>query len=258
MNYKAVVTDLDGTAVDSPRLQVVSDRLRAATEMLESKGIRVCGASGRAELYATSVLESMALRSPVILSGGTRIIDPLSRQELWRCGLSSDQVRTIVAAVRDLPVGMVWNDYKLEDYMSGGWSIKDFDAYDSSYLLELCFVTDAQAAQVVDRLGGVEGLAVVVMVSQRAGLKDIHITNAVATKEHAIYELERIIGVAKEDMIGVGDGHNDLPIFKAVGHKVAMGNAVPELKAEADEVIGSISEDGLAIYFEQLAKETQA
>jgi|GEM_PF-5597886 len=47
-------------------------------------------------------------------------------------------------------------------------------------------------------------------------------------------------------VIGIGDGENDIGLFEAVGLKLAMGNAVPELKAIADEVIPSLDENGVA------------
>lgn len=65
-------------------------------------------------------------------------------------------------------------------------------------------------------------------------------------------ELLRLLGVRKEDTIAIGDGHNDIHLFEAVGHRVAMGNAIPELKAVSDQVIGSITHNGLATYLNSL------
>jgi len=47
-------------------------------------------------------------------------------------------------------------------------------------------------------------------------------------------------------IIGIGDGENDFDLFKGVGFKLAVENAVPELKAAADEVIPSLNKDGVA------------
>ena len=71
-------------------------------------------------------------------------------------------------------------------------------------------------------------------------------------KEHAIAKLLKILSVEKDRSVGVGDGYNDVHLFNAVGYKVAMGNAVPELKARADIIIGSVKEDGLAQYLKTL------
>ena len=42
-----------------------------------------------------------------------------------------------------------------------------------------------------------------------------------------------------------GDGPNDMEIFDYVGLKIAMGNAVPELKEKADFVTKTVEEDGI-------------
>jgi hydroxymethylpyrimidine pyrophosphatase-like HAD family hydrolase len=55
-----------------------------------------------------------------------------------------------------------------------------------------------------------------------------------------------MLGVRYEEIIGVGDGHNDVPLLEAVGLKVAMGNAPDEVKAIADYVAPKLSEDGVA------------
>lgn len=255
MKYQAIIFDLDGTAVDSPVQKRATQRLLQAAKKLSSLGFKLCAATGRPESFAAPVLASMELHDPAIVAGGTRIINPATGKELWRCGLNSSQVHKVVDALRGLPYGVLWNESNEDDYLNGGWDFEQFSDYSDTYFINVCFVPNDEASNVMKRLDSIDGLAVTLVVSQKADCNDIHITNRAATKEHAIYELEKIIGVKKANMIGVGDGHNDLHLFNAVGHKVAMGNAVDELKQVADEVIGSIKEDGLALYFEKLAKE---
>lgn len=78
-------------------------------------------------------------------------------------------------------------------------------------------------------------------------------THKFATKEHAIAEVLTSLGISKEDAIGVGDGDNDLHLFSAVGYKVAMGNAGPNLKVAADWIAPSVDEDGLAEVIERFS-----
>ena len=47
------------------------------------------------------------------------------------------------------------------------------------------------------------------------------------------------------DAIVFGDGLNDMGMFTDEWTKVAMGNAVPELKAKADYVTTAVDEDGI-------------
>lgn len=258
MKYKAIITDLDGTAVDSPVVKVASKRLAASVAQLEELGMKVCAATGRAHTFAKIMFESMNLSEPCIVSGGTRIVSPTTGEELWSCGLNTQQVSEIKKAVAGMPYRYLWNDSTEEDYLGGGWELGELSEETSLYFFEICFVPRPEVAAVVDALKAIDGVTATVVVAQREGTHDIHVTNSEATKEHAIYELEKIIQVDKSEMIGIGDGHNDLHLYNAVGYKVAMENAVPELKEVADRIIGNVKDEGLAQYFEELAKEIES
>ena len=47
-------------------------------------------------------------------------------------------------------------------------------------------------------------------------------------------------------LLAFGDGENDLPMFRAAGLKMAMGNAVPELREKADIILPSNGRGGAA------------
>ncbi len=49
-----------------------------------------------------------------------------------------------------------------------------------------------------------------------------------------------------EDVLAIGDSYNDIPLLRAAGFAVAMGSAPPELRAEADAVVGDVEHDGVA------------
>jgi hydroxymethylpyrimidine pyrophosphatase-like HAD family hydrolase len=52
-----------------------------------------------------------------------------------------------------------------------------------------------------------------------------------------------------------GDDYNDLELFRAAGHSVAMGNAVDDLKEIASEVTLTNDEDGVAVVLERILGE---
>ena len=81
---------------------------------------------------------------------------------------------------------------------------------------------------------------------------DLHITPSMATKEHAVSQLQNILGISKERTIGIGDGHNDIHLFNAVGFRVAMGNAEDSLKKNADLIIDTVDNNGLAKYLSSM------
>jgi hydroxymethylpyrimidine pyrophosphatase-like HAD family hydrolase len=74
----------------------------------------------------------------------------------------------------------------------------------------------------------------------------VQVTHVEADKEHAVRELLGLAGSDKQHTMAIGDGDNDLPLFKSANIKVAMGNASDALKTAADEVVNSVDEDGFA------------
>ena len=59
------------------------------------------------------------------------------------------------------------------------------------------------------------------------------------------------LGVSYEETMAIGDSSSDLEIIKACGIGVAMGNAPENIKAAADHVTVSNTEDGFALALEK-------
>lgn len=252
MKHKAIIFDIDGTAIDSPGQKVATDRLVQALHATEEHYF-LCAATGRAWLYAETVVKSMALQDPCIVASGTKICNPVTGEVLWQCNIDPEDVQAALAIMRDTPEYMsLYNEYTEEDYLHGGISPVDLKITEAVFFLELKHIPQAIAPDIGARLASIDGVASTVMMSQFPEKMDIHITNKEATKEHAVAELVKMLNIKKEDTIGVGDNYNDIHIFNAVSRKVAMGNSIPELKAIADEVIGDVTEDGFAAYLEGL------
>uniref|UniRef100_UPI003F563D34 HAD hydrolase family protein n=2 Tax=Enterobacteriaceae TaxID=543 RepID=UPI003F563D34 len=55
-------------------------------------------------------------------------------------------------------------------------------------------------------------------------------------------------GLSMQDVIAFGDNYNDLSMLEAAGTGVAMGNAVEEVKARANVVIGENETTSIADY----------
>lgn len=55
------------------------------------------------------------------------------------------------------------------------------------------------------------------------------------------------LDVAAVDVLAIGDGRNDLEMLSWAGRGVAMGQAVAEVRAAADDVTASVDDDGVAV-----------
>ncbi|MEV5037891.1 HAD family hydrolase [Peribacillus frigoritolerans] len=75
---------------------------------------------------------------------------------------------------------------------------------------------------------------------------NVEVTVEGITKATGVQLLLKHFQLAPEEILAVGDGENDLPLFKLAGHCVAMKNATDLVKEQADEVTEySYREDGL-------------
>jgi hypothetical protein len=82
----------------------------------------------------------------------------------------------------------------------------------------------------------------------------LEIFTAGTSKAAAIRNLAREVGA--ERVVVFGDNRNDIAMMQAADHSVAVGNAFPEVKAAASEVIGPNTDDSVARWIEQELEKT--
>ena len=76
-----------------------------------------------------------------------------------------------------------------------------------------------------------------------------------ATKENAILHMCKECGISTDEIIAFGDDYADIGMLKLCGVGVAMGNAIDEVKAVADQVIGDNDNDGIGGYLQNFVLE---
>lgn len=68
------------------------------------------------------------------------------------------------------------------------------------------------------------------------------------SKATGLAEGLRRLGVGRDEAIAVGDDGNDLALFEAAGLRVAVANAIDEVKARADLVLDKPDGEGVAAF----------
>ena len=76
-------------------------------------------------------------------------------------------------------------------------------------------------------------------------------SSAHASKGNGLRRLMEVLEIPKEAVLVFGDNGNDIDMFHTAGMSVAVGNALPEVQAEADFVCGTNDEDGVARFLEE-------
>jgi Cof subfamily protein (haloacid dehalogenase superfamily) len=87
----------------------------------------------------------------------------------------------------------------------------------------------------------------------RGSPESIIIFNSKADKFLAVRKIMEIYGICKEELMAIGDSHNDFEIIKFAGLGVAMGNSVEDLKKIADHIVPDNNNSGVAFAINKYA-----
>jgi hypothetical protein len=79
----------------------------------------------------------------------------------------------------------------------------------------------------------------------------MEITAKGVQKASSLQVLLSLLGRDERSLMVIGDGLNDVPMFRIAALSVAMGNASDEVKSHAHVVTDSNEQDGVALAFER-------
>lgn len=245
MNIQTLVFDLDGTAIpqtfDGMPSQKVIDAVAAA-----KKHCHVSIATGRPYSYAKHILEKLGIEDLCILSGGSCLYSCATNEYVWKQQLDIPLLEEALYKLKN------FNIREVEDTVQVGHvSFHQYHPTGTIDLVCLYAVTKEESREIVAIVNETKGLVAHAMGSWTIGTYDVHITHELATKKHALQSLLARLNVDHKNVMVVGDGGNDIPLFELAGLKVAMGNGAEDLKAIADWVAPSVDDDGLAVAIEK-------
>ena len=75
------------------------------------------------------------------------------------------------------------------------------------------------------------------------------------SKATGILDVLHELNIDIKDSYCFGDGPNDVEMFETVGHPIAMGNAIEDIKKRAEIICPSVQENGVAIQLEKMFNE---
>lgn len=242
--YKAIICDIDGTLVCNKRNGKVSNKVHSSI-LKAKKRVSFGIATGRALHNVTFLFDELGLRKPCIINGGAQIVHPVSRKILWERPILPRDFKNITTVINKFQ-GKIWIvDNDKEKLYNRELLVKK----PISFFIPR--IQEKKADMIIRKLSYSKTLAINKVVAYHPGCIALHITHVNATKKYASLQLAQFLNVKSDEIIGVGDGYNDYPLFNACGLKVAIGNAVPGLKKAADFIAPSVNEDGVADVLEK-------
>ena len=257
MTIKLLATDLDGTLLRGGK--PVSAGNIAAARAAAQAGTIVTIATGRMYRAALPVAEALGLDVPIITYNGA-LIKSTSGKVYYEQYLDEDICRRITdfAAERgwylqsysgDGLYYSAYNDFSRRYEQSQKVSGEDIgyagmrDKVEKMYKMLIITPDPALTHDWMEQLAAEFGDTITLTQSS----KDfIEIISPGISKASALVRLADMLNIDISETMAIGDANNDLPMLKAAGFSVAMGNSTDEVKAVTDAVTGNCDDDGWA------------
>lgn len=279
-SIRLLATDIDGTLLN-PQFQI-SDRDLSALRRAHAAGIEIVVVTGRRHTFALPIVNQLGFDLQLISSNGA-VTRSLSGETFHRDLMPAETCRRICRAMQEFRGNTVLTFDKetkgtlvLErlDELSLSiqrWLEKNMQYIDFVIPIERALVTDPIQAMFcgsMERMAhalktlnnsGLEGMVTILRTEYpERDLSMIDVLNAGCSKGHALERWAAHRGYRREQVMAVGDNHNDVEMLEFAGYPVIMGNACEELRGRGWRVTGSNGECGLAEAIGMMLGETVA
>jgi Cof subfamily protein (haloacid dehalogenase superfamily) len=275
MPVQLIALDIDGTLLNSRFL--VSERNRAAIAEATRRGIEVALVTGRRYDFAMPVAQQIDSPLTMIVNNGalvrtkegeTLVRHLLPRDTALRVLHATQPWREAASVVFDRPLAnqVIMEKIDLEDGIRGAYYKWNKPFLGEAKPLETCLVEDPiqvmfsgrvqpmrEAEKALRSVQFISEFALAVTTYESKDFSMIDVINQQVSKGTALAEWAALRGIAREEILAIGDNHNDEEMLSFAGIPVVMENAVPELKTRGWHVTHTNDNDGVAAAIERFA-----
>jgi Cof subfamily protein (haloacid dehalogenase superfamily) len=245
--YRALMLDLDGTTIPNRRDGMPSKKVIEAVAKAKKK-LHVGVVTGRPYYVAEHVVRELGLNGPSIIAGGAEVRVAETGDILWSKTIASQTTKEILQYFIQKGLKVFISD---DEYYKNEKFFDPKNPPKAPLLISIPDMSLSTSEKVIKELSQFTDIVVHKLVGWEPNTIWLQIAHAEASKQYGIFEVAKILGIETHEIIGVGDGYNDFPLLMACGLRVAMGNAVAELKEIADYIAPSVAEDGVVDVIER-------
>ncbi len=272
MKYKLVVTDMDGTLLNSNN--EVSEENKKALEKLRSMGVHVAIATGRMYTTAKIYAKHLGIVTPIICSNGAVVKNLGNDERIHGSPITKENCIKLIDMFKE---HNTYFHFYSEDTIFGeklegkmlyfsewGKTLKEEDRIKVKIVKDSREIIDSN--EIIYKFGfqiddPIKLKDISKHISARADV-EIHksfwnmvdIMTKGVNKGKAVERLGKSLGVKQEEIIAIGDNQNDMSMLEYAGLGVAMGNAEEDVKAIADYITDTNDNNGVAKVIEAMFK----
>jgi len=267
-SIRLLATDIDGTLLN-PQFQISEGDL-AALRRAHAAGIEIVLVTGRRHSFALPIARQLGFDLWLISSNGA-VTRSLAGETFHRDLMPVETCRQLCRAMQEFRGNTVLTfDQEtkgaivLERLDEVGASIRRWVEKNMEFIefvvpIEKALVRDPvqtmfcgtiarmnEALRVLD-CAGMDGKITVLRTEYLArDLSMIDVLNAGCSKGHALERWAARRGYRRDEVMAIGDNHNDVEMLEFAGHPVIMGNACEELRGRGWTVTRGNDECGVA------------
>lgn len=239
--------DIDGTlAAGGYGKTYIPDSTRLALDKLREVGHFLCIATGRSQAMAFDYMRELGFENMVSDGGYGVTIDgrlvgitPLDKQKVVRLIEECEEKGIIWALQPDNSVFRSAPDSRFEEFTHDVYMqtrvVEGLDPKDAPQIYKAYLACTAPTEYSIEALRELPWCR----------FHEKYIFVEPSDKAFGIRKIMDYFGADYADAVVFGDAMNDISMFVDDWTKVAMGNAIPELKAKADYITTDVDKDGI-------------
>jgi Cof subfamily protein (haloacid dehalogenase superfamily) len=265
---RLLASDIDGTLLN-PRFQISPGDLSALRQAHDS-GIEIVLVTGRRHTFALPIAQQLGFDLWLISSNGG-VTRSLAGETFHRDPMPRETCRELCAAMQEFRGNTVLTFDKetkgaivLEHLDDLNASIRRWLEKNMAYIefvvpIENALVNDpvqamfcgsmtrmSEALRTLEACGMGNRITVLRTEYPNRDLSMIDVLNAGCSKGHALERWAAHRGFRREQVMAIGDNHNDVEMLEFAGHPVIMGNACEELRGRGWSVTLGNDQCGVA------------
>jgi Cof subfamily protein (haloacid dehalogenase superfamily) len=272
---RLIALDIDGTLLDS-RWQL-PEANRAAIAEATRRGIEVALVTGRRYDFAMTVAHQLNSTLTMIVSNGalirskeghTHLRHLLPKQTAAQVLHLTSEWRGGAAVIfdRERENQLMLESLDPDDSLRYAYYSRNLEYIGMAQPLESCLTEDPIQVMLSGRVRAMreaearlrgaaftEEFRLAVTAYEQKDFAMIDVIPPGCSKGSTLAEWATLRGIAREEILAIGDNHNDLEMLSFAGIPVVMGNSVAELKTYGWHETGSNDENGVASAIEKFA-----
>jgi Cof subfamily protein (haloacid dehalogenase superfamily) len=275
---RLLAVDIDGTLLN-PQFQISEPDMAALRRARES-GIEILLVTGRRHTFALPIAQLLGFDLWLISSNGA-VTRSLKGETFHRDLLPATTCRKLCAAMQDFRGNTVLTFDKetkgaivlerMDELTSSiqRWLEKNMEYIDFVVPIEKSLTSDPVQAmfcgpishmhKALARLADCGLEKDITVLRTEYPIRDLSIVDVLnqgCSKGHALERWANFRGIAREQVMAVGDNYNDIEMLAFAGHPFIMGNASEELRGRGWGVTRGNDNSGVAAALEQVLSGT--